>query len=51
VRATEQRIAGAENIFRAAKAVDINTRRQEWEEDIVPLNAAPVESEYHASPQ
>lgn len=39
VRAPEERIAEAENILRAANAVDINTRRQEWEEDIVPLSS------------
>jgi hypothetical protein len=39
VRAPEERIAEAEEVLRGANAVDINTRRQEWEEDIVPLSS------------
>lgn len=39
VRAPDERIAEAEEIMRAANAVDINSRRQEWEEDIVPLSS------------
>jgi Heat induced stress protein YflT domain len=52
VRAPEERIAQAEEIFRAGNAVDINSRRQEWEEDIVPLNTtASSDVEYPATPQ
>lgn len=39
VRADESRISEAENVFRAGNAVDIESRRQEWEEAIVPLGA------------
>ena len=39
VRASDQRLTEAEQVFRAGNAVDINTRRQEWEESIEPLGA------------
>lgn len=39
VRAPEERLPVAEDVFRKANAVDINTRRQEWMEDIVPLSS------------
>lgn len=39
VRANEDRLPVAESVFKAANAVDINSRRQEWEEDIVPLSS------------
>jgi len=52
VRAPEERIAKAEEIFKAGNAVDINSRRQEWEEAIVPLNAlASSDVEYPATPR
>lgn len=52
VRAPEERIAKAEEIFKAGNAVDINSRRQEWEEAIVPMSAmASSEVEYPAMPQ
>ena len=52
VRAPEERLAAAEDIFRAGKALDIDARRQEWEEAIVPLNAmASADVEYPATQQ
>ena len=39
VRAPEDRLPVAESVFKASNAVDINSRRQEWEEDIVPLSS------------
>lgn len=39
VRAPEERLPAAESVFRSANAVDINSRRQEWMEDIVPLSS------------
>jgi hypothetical protein len=52
VRAPEERLAAAEDIFHAGKALDIDARRQEWEEAIVPLNAmASADVEYPATQQ
>ena len=52
VRAPEERIAEAEEVFRAGKALDIDARRQEWEETIVPLNEMPpADIEYPATQQ
>ncbi|HET9109599.1 MAG TPA: hypothetical protein VFN78_02125 [Ktedonobacterales bacterium] len=39
VRASDTRLAEAEQILRAGNAIDINTRRQEWEETIEPLGS------------
>lgn len=52
VRTTEAKITEVETIFRTGNAVDINTRRQEWQEDIVPLDEmAPVSgTQYPGSP-
>lgn len=44
VRANEDRLPVAESVFRAAHAVDINSRRQEWEEDILPLGSITPQS-------
>lgn len=52
VRAPAERLAVAEDIFRAGKAIDIDARRQEWEEAIVPLNAmASADVEYPVTQQ
>ncbi len=41
VRAPEGRLPEAEQVLRASNAVDIESRRQEWEEDILPLSSVP----------
>lgn len=49
VRATEDRLPEAEAVLRAANAVDINSRRQEWEEDIVPMSSMAGSEEINPS--
>lgn len=52
VRASDQRLQEAEQVFRAGNAIDINTRRQEWEETIEPVGAmTPAEEAGYQSPQ